>query len=406
VAELIDLPPQEWLIEDIVETGVFAAVYGESGDGKSFVTIDWALSVATGLPWLGKGVKQGPTVYVAAEGGRSIGRRVKAWMVARNCPAIPDAFFVLESVHVRDEKDVRLLCKQIDALSVRPILIVIDTLARCSVGGDENSALDMGLFVAGIDEIRNRTGASVVVVHHTGKNSKTERGSSALRSATDVMVRVSKTGSVVTIANNKQKDDEDCDDIRARLEQVSLSVAGSAEPVTSCVLAPTPGKAATATDTLPTHLRGTLGALSPGVVMSTADWKKAVGLGDRIPQPPGQFASRQIRRTGQEGLVPAHSERSAGAERYTADCNCNRTASCMKLPSPTAATATTPVGGGNAWGVMKRNNQHVWPPRRWSQGDKKCLQTYSDCCRGGRAKNLRRSTPWRLSAQSAVPSIS
>ena len=45
-----------------------AVIYGPSGEGKTFVALDWALSVATGRSWQGKQTKQGPVVYIA--GGR------------------------------------------------------------------------------------------------------------------------------------------------------------------------------------------------------------------------------------------------------------------------------------------------------------------------------------------------
>ena len=54
----------------------------------------------------------------------------------------------------------------------RPALIIVDTLARCMVGGDENSAKDMGLFIAHADALRKETGATVLIIHHTGKNGR------------------------------------------------------------------------------------------------------------------------------------------------------------------------------------------------------------------------------------------
>ena len=50
-----------------------------------------------------------------------------------------------------------------------PKLIIFDTLARCMVGGDENSPLDMGRAVAAADRVRVETGAAVLLVHHPTK---------------------------------------------------------------------------------------------------------------------------------------------------------------------------------------------------------------------------------------------
>ena len=40
-----------------------------------------------------------------------------------------------------------------------------NTMARTLVGGDENSAKDMGEFVSNVENIRRETGACVLVVH-------------------------------------------------------------------------------------------------------------------------------------------------------------------------------------------------------------------------------------------------
>ena len=46
----------------------------------SFVALDWALSIAAGLPWNGQPVEQGSVIYVAAEAGRALVQlRAAAW---------------------------------------------------------------------------------------------------------------------------------------------------------------------------------------------------------------------------------------------------------------------------------------------------------------------------------------
>jgi RecA-family ATPase len=75
---LLALDSPEWLIEDMVPTGAQAVLYGPSGEGKSFLALDWALSNATGRTWLGRQVKQGRVVYVIGEGGGHMQQRVQA----------------------------------------------------------------------------------------------------------------------------------------------------------------------------------------------------------------------------------------------------------------------------------------------------------------------------------------
>lgn len=49
-------------------------------------------------------------------------------------------------------------------------LIILDTLARCFGGSDENAAKDMGAFIQGCDAIKAATQATVLIIHHSGKD--------------------------------------------------------------------------------------------------------------------------------------------------------------------------------------------------------------------------------------------
>jgi hypothetical protein len=91
---------------------------------------------------------------------------------------------------------------------IRPVLIVFDTLARSLVGGDENSAQTMGIAVDSTERIKRETKASLLLIHHTGKNGSAERGSSALRGAADVMIACSGDTGFVELKCDKMKDAE------------------------------------------------------------------------------------------------------------------------------------------------------------------------------------------------------
>ena len=123
------------------------------------------------------------------------------------------------------------------AEGIQPVLIVLDTLARLMVGGDENSAKDMGLAIEGIDRLRKETSATILVVHHTRKDGQIERGSNALRAAADVMIECKKfddQGDVV-FECKKMKDAAPFKKATLQLEPVpvgsssSLAIAGWCE---------------------------------------------------------------------------------------------------------------------------------------------------------------------------------
>ena len=319
VPELLDLSGPGWLIEKLFPVEALIGVYGPSGHGKSFLALDWALSIADGREWVGRPVQEGAVVYVAAEGGRSIRKRVAAWLRERGRTDIPAAFFLLEGVQVRDRDDLKLLASRLAEREIEPALIVLDTLARCFVGGDENSAQEMGEFVDGLEWLRRATRAAIIVVHHTGKQAPdTERGSSALRAAVDVMIRVWKRDNVITVENTKQKDDEEFPDIHLRLKTVVVEGDN-----TSCVIEPSAGRSATRNG-IPAQLKNALAAIttSPDDSLTTAEWARKAGLKDRT-----LHSHRKALVT--KGLVE---EIRRGVYRVTAQgratsANCNTTAS-------------------------------------------------------------------------------
>ena len=91
------------------------------------------------------------------------------------------------------------------------------------VGGDENSAKDVGRFIAAVDELRSVYKCASLTVHHTGKDGEDERGSSALRGAADAMLAPKPDGAGVKLACVKQKDAAPFDPWRLHLEVVQDS---------------------------------------------------------------------------------------------------------------------------------------------------------------------------------------
>ena len=156
---------------------------------------------------------------------------------------ITGAFFVLDAVQLTNEKDVEDCLKRLGELEAqlnqRAKLIVLDTFARSFVGGEENSAKEVGVWVEASRQIQEKTGATVMAVHHTGKlkdgGPGAERGSSALRAAAETMIAVAAQGDELTVTCSKQKEDEQFRPMRLRQKQVQVGEVDG-EPVTSLVL--------------------------------------------------------------------------------------------------------------------------------------------------------------------------
>ncbi len=54
IEELEELPDPDWLIDGIMPEGALVELYGPHGVGKSFLALDWALSLAAGIQWPGR----------------------------------------------------------------------------------------------------------------------------------------------------------------------------------------------------------------------------------------------------------------------------------------------------------------------------------------------------------------
>jgi KaiC/GvpD/RAD55 family RecA-like ATPase len=231
-AELLRLPPPEWLIHGIMPAGGLVGLYGQPGIGKSFLALDFAMCVAAGEPWHERKVKKGPVLYIAAEGGTGMGKRARAWTIDHDTKAKKiTVMWLLEPIPIYgDSNDVdRVMEKIVDEVQVHPRLVVIDTLARC-FDGNENEQEDMGRFVAGADRFRQEFDAAVIVVHHTRLDGDRERGNTAFRGAADTMLSVQERQGRLWLACNKQKDAEEFEEIELILHPVP--------EVESCVIWP------------------------------------------------------------------------------------------------------------------------------------------------------------------------
>jgi len=204
---LLDEPDPEPLVDGRLMRDSFAALVGQPGAGKTFIALDLALSVASGLPWLGADVRHGgPVIYVAGEGAAGLKARIRAWKADRGIGSTDrlGVIFYPEAVSILDERAVAAFRAAIEVHE--PALLIFDTLARCLVGGEENSARDVGLLVHHSDALRRELHAAVLWLHHTNKANTSERGSGALRGACDTLLSLSSVDDVLTLTAEKQKD--------------------------------------------------------------------------------------------------------------------------------------------------------------------------------------------------------
>jgi hypothetical protein len=194
VQGLLSVPDPTWIIDGWVIDDGASVWYGPPKTYKTFNVLDMALSVACGVPWRGNAVVQQPVLYLLGEGMGTFKYRVHVWLAKRSEGRQARFWTIPVGVPLSTPEGLANAIAAIDSLSVRPGLIVVDTLNRHFGPGDENSSQDMTKFVQSIDAIRAHTRAHIAVVHHSGKDAeKGARGSSALLGAVDNEFRITRT---------------------------------------------------------------------------------------------------------------------------------------------------------------------------------------------------------------------
>lgn len=226
------------LVENLLDQGAVSVMYGQSGIGKTFVAMDLAYRVATGITWAGLKTEQKAVIYLLSEGAQGASKRFAALRRRYSPEKTVPLFLITKPVNLYsldgEARAVADAVKEIEETSGFNVgLIVVDTLARAMAGGDENSSQDMSQFVGNIDLIREHTGCHVLLVHHTGKDiSRGARGSSALRAAVDTEIELEPN--VIRVTKQRNIDANVRFDFR--LIKTTLGVDTRGEEVTTCLV--------------------------------------------------------------------------------------------------------------------------------------------------------------------------
>ena len=159
-------------------------IFGAPGAGKSLIGPYMAAMVAQGRPFFGMDTEPGLTLYVASEDESGMTRRAEA-LVRRHGDLVEFHLSSGISSLVDPAEFARLLD---DVRTMKPRLVIVDTLAMAFPGISENEAADMGRVVHAARQL-TAWGAAIVIIHHDTKSAGgTPRGHSLLNGALDVAI--------------------------------------------------------------------------------------------------------------------------------------------------------------------------------------------------------------------------
>jgi hypothetical protein len=211
--ELAKMPAKMALVAGMLFLDTLASIVAKWESFKTFFALELAFCIAIGADYNDRRVQCGAVIYVSAEGGAGIAKRLAA-LRAKYGGFQGDIPLLIHPGPVlinHPEQVASLLTSAYDKLvamqwpDIEIVAVFIDTLAR-NMSGNENAVEDMSAFRRGLDQIRTETGACVIVVHHTGWEGDRSRGSSSLPSALDTEIFIRRDDQQIIVHNEKQKD--------------------------------------------------------------------------------------------------------------------------------------------------------------------------------------------------------
>jgi len=159
----------EWLVKGLIPSGLVVLLAGAREVGKSTMVLELAVAIATHHPdatWLGQPLdeynRRGVVVVLTGEDTEAV-------INSRLDSLDPDDEAEHLVVYALDGRPLKEIANEIARIPFLS-LVIIDP-ARRYIDGDEDGSGNVSNFFADLEGIVQRTGATVVVVHHLTKNS-------------------------------------------------------------------------------------------------------------------------------------------------------------------------------------------------------------------------------------------
>jgi hypothetical protein len=203
--------PLRWIIKGWLPDSSVNMVYGESGAGKTFLTLDMACHIASGKDWHGHKTKPGMVVYMAGEGNYGLRQRVTAWCKNYQIETLDNLLISNKAVDIDSPAVAAQIINAIREITQDDVsAIFIDTVNN-HMSGDENSAKDTRNMLNACQIVSRALNSSICLNHHTGHSIDSKnraRGSSAWKASLDSSILVAKVDNSIEVSCTKMKDAE------------------------------------------------------------------------------------------------------------------------------------------------------------------------------------------------------
>ncbi|QDP58240.1 MAG: hypothetical protein Unbinned1446contig1004_27 [Prokaryotic dsDNA virus sp.] len=200
-------PPIDWLVEGVVEKKNLVMLVGAPKTAKSWFSIELGLTIASGGDLfndpllLGNG-RKGSVLFCFLEDGKyNVQARVNALAKSKNIPDVKDLDLMFRfggGIDIGDPQKAIQFANAIKEIKPDLDLLVFDPFRNLHFD-DENDSAKIIKIMENLRNIRDITGAAVLVIHHTRKPASTDkanpgftiRGSGAIFGAVDGLISMS-----------------------------------------------------------------------------------------------------------------------------------------------------------------------------------------------------------------------
>jgi hypothetical protein len=179
---------RQWLIESLWAEQAVGILGGEPKCCKSFLALDMAVSVASGMPCLRRFPvrRTGPVLLFPAEDAHgTVRQRIEGICAAADTDFETLPLYVITTPRLLLDlpQDRQRLRQTVAAL--HPALLVLDPFIRLHQA-DENASKEVAPLLGYLRELQREFQLAVLLVHHVRKRSGNDRPGQALRGSSDL----------------------------------------------------------------------------------------------------------------------------------------------------------------------------------------------------------------------------
>jgi hypothetical protein len=210
VSEIGQSPPQKWLVESLWTQQAVGFVAGHPKTNKSWLALDFAVSVASGTAVLDRFSVHDPgpvLIFPAEDAPTEVRDRMAGICRHRNVDFDTLDVWLIDSYALRLDSPADCEALENIICERRPRLLILDPLIRLH-SADENSATEIARILSFLRGLQRQYATAVLLVHHARKCASSDpglglRGSTEIRAWSDVNLYMRKAKDLTLLAEHR-----------------------------------------------------------------------------------------------------------------------------------------------------------------------------------------------------------